>query len=317
MRGTRFAARAVWPLLIAGLAALLIVDGPSLARAWSLNRQAVTTAKLLAEEPETGATPEAMPAACPDYPTGLRLLYGGALAPAEVLSRVERLAGCWPPERVALLAGRRAEALWALGRHREACSELAAVSGAPSMLALAERSSRSDDWDAVATYLECLPALASGDTWISPWIVARLYFGLGQHLEKEQDTDGAIAAYNAAGAWHPTVWAAPYQRQAQLLWGRGDHQPAINLLVDALARSTDATAEFHLWRTLGQFWNQRMDQFDALCAYQKAADLMDRLPAGSLTEDSRRALLQELEALQDTAAETRPCFSDYPALQRH
>lgn len=315
MKATHSAAMAVWPLLLAALAALLLVQGPLLAGAWSLNRQAVAAAKEIIAEPEVGATPDAMPAACADYPSGLRSLHGESLSPAQILQRTENLAACWPPERAALLTKWRAEALWALGRHREVCRELAAVSAAPTMLSLAERSAKSEDWDAVATYLECLPALASREAWISPWNVARLYFGLGQHLEEKQDTDGAIAAYGAAAAWHPTVWAAPYQRKAQLLWGRGDHQSAINLLVDALARSTDATASFHLWRALGQFWNQQGDRVNALCAYQKAADLMDRLPAGNLTEDSRSALLRELEALRSAAAETRPCFSDYPALQ--
>jgi len=303
-------------LLIAGLAAVFVpqpAGAPVLANAWRVNLHALVTAKRLVAQPVTGLVAGAMPSTCPDYPSGLPLLYRPELSPSETLQRVEKLSGCWPPERAALLTGWRAEALWALGRHQEVCETLAAAGAAPRMLALAEKSSQADDWSAVAVYLDCLPKLAPGDTWVSPWIVAKLYFGLGQHLESNQAAGAAIDAYAAAASWYPTVWAAPYQAEAQLLRQLGNLEPAIRLLVDAVSRSTDPTASYQLWRQLGQFWVQHDNRVDALCAYRKAAAFVDRLPAENLSESDRRALMQDLETLQrDTSP--APCFTAYPVL---
>jgi tetratricopeptide (TPR) repeat protein len=304
-------------ILIAGLVSLLFAAGAgtrSPASAWSINRHALETARRLLAQPAAGGAPEEMPTACPDYPTGIRSLYQEGLSPAETLQRVEILSACWPSERAALLTGWRADALWVLGRHQEVCESLAAVGAAPRMLSLAERSSRANDWDAVALYLRCLPQLAPGDTWVSPWIVARLYFGLGQHLEEDQAIDAAMEAYRAAALWYPTVWAAPYQREAQLLWQQGDEEQAIGLLADAVSRATDPTALFTLWRQLGQLWAQRDNGVDALCAYRKASALADRLPAGTLSESSRRSLLQDLDTLQQNT-DPGVCFAGYPALR--
>jgi tetratricopeptide (TPR) repeat protein len=317
MRIQRVFALGVALLLLAGLAALFVprpFGVPILANAWRVNRHALEATKRLVAEPTTDVAAEAMPASCPDYPAGLPFLYQSGLSPAEALQRVEQLSACWPRERAALLSGWRADALWALGRHQEVCDSLAAVSAAPRMLALAEKSSKVEDWNAVGVYLNCLPKLVLGDTWISPWIVAKLYFGLGQHLERNQAVGEAIAAYDAAASWYPTVWAAPYQAEAKLLWRQGKQEQAVQLLVDAVSRSTDPTASFQLWRQLGQFWTQLDDRVDALCAYQKAAALADRLPAGNLSESGRRGLMQDLDALQKS---TNPgaCFASYAALQ--
>jgi tetratricopeptide (TPR) repeat protein len=303
-------------LMIAGLAALFVParpGAPSLANAWRVNRHALETAKELIEQPGTERAAGVIAAACPDYPTGLRALYQPSLSPVETLQRVEQLAACWPPERAALLTGWRATALWELGRHREICAELAAVGAAPRMLSLAEKSSAADDWTAVAVYLDCLPKLAPGDAWISPWIVAKLYFGLGQHLEEAQAVDAAIDAFDAAAFWYPTVWAAPYQAEAQLLWQQGNQEQAVRLLVDAVSRSTDQTASFQLWRQLGLFWAQIDNGLDALCAYQKAAALVDRLPAGNVSDSGRRALMADLDALRESVIPAA-CFANYPVL---
>jgi tetratricopeptide (TPR) repeat protein len=181
------------------------------------------------------------------------------------------------------------------------------------MLALAEKSSTAGDWTAVALYLDCLPRLAPGEAWISPWIVAKLYFGLGQHLEEAQAVDAAIAAFDAAASWYPMVWAAPYQAEAQLLWQQGNQEQAIRLLVDAVSRSTEPTASFQLWRQLGLFWTQSDNGVDALCAYQKAAALLDRLPPGNVSDSGRRALMADLNTLQQSVVPAS-CFAGYPAL---
>jgi hypothetical protein len=306
-----------WLILIAGLAGLLLVGlsgTRSLAGAWTTNRHALDTARRLLAQQDTDKTLPGMPAECPDYPTGIRLLHEAGPTPTETLQRVEWLSACWPPERAVLLIGWRTDALWKLGRHQEVCESLAAGGAAPRMLALAEKSSKDGDWDAVTLYLRCLPKFAGADTWISPWIVAQLYFGLAQNLERRHADETAIDAYAAAASWYPTVWAAPYQKEAQLLWQQGDEEQAILLLADAVSRATDATASFVLWRQLGQFWAQRDNRLDALCAYRKAAAVIDRLPAENLSEGSRRAFLQELDALQEDAV-PGACFAGYPTLQ--
>jgi tetratricopeptide (TPR) repeat protein len=316
MRTRRLLTRGAWLILIAGLAAVLVAGLPgtrSLASALRTNRHALETAERLLGQPAAGKAPEGLPPECPDYPTGIRYLHQGGLTPGETLQRVQWLSACWPPERAILLTGWRADALWALGRHQEVCEVLAAVGAAPRMLSLAKKSSETGDWGAVALYLGCLPKLAPGDTWISPWIVAQLYFGLAQHLEEDQAIDAAIDAYRAAASWYPTVWAAPYQKEAQLIWQQGDKEQAIRLLVDAVSRATDVAASFHLWRQLGQFWVQQGDRVDALCAYRKAAALVDRLPAGNISEIGRRTLTQEMKALEESESPAT-CFTNYPAL---
>jgi tetratricopeptide (TPR) repeat protein len=303
-------------LWIAGIAALFAPappGAPSLTSAWRVNRHALETARELIGQTGTETAAGAIAAACPDYPTGLRALYQPSLSPVEVLQRVEKLAACWPPERAALLTGWRATALWELGRHQEVCEELAAAGAAPRMLSLAEKSSAAGDWTAVAVYLDCLPKLAPGDAWVSPWIVAKLYFGLAQHLEEAQAVDDAIDAFDAAAYWYPTVWAAPYVAEAELLWQQRNREQAIRLLADAVSRSTDRTASFQLWRQLGLFWTQSNNGVDALCAYQKAAALLDKLPPGNVNDSGRRALVADLNALQQSVVPAS-CFADYPEL---
>jgi tetratricopeptide (TPR) repeat protein len=307
-------------LVLVGLAALLVSlpSGTSvLIDALRVNRHALEATKRLVSAPAAGPEAGAIPATCPDYPTGLQLMHQSGLTPAETLERTDRLAACWPPERAALLAGWRAGALWALGRHQEVCDSLAAVNAAPRMLALAEQSAGAEDWAAVRVYLDCLPRLAGGDAWISPWIVAQLYFGLGQHLERNQALGPAIAAYHAAASWYPTVWATPYQAEAKLLWQQGRNEQAVSLLVDAVSRSTEPSASFQLWRQLGQYWVQRNNNVDALCAYRRAAALVDRLPAGNLSENGRRGLLQEVDVLENAIGEGHQCFDGYPMLHNH
>lgn len=287
--------------------------------AFAANLNAVNIIKYLSTTSQNETRPQASVgslADCPVYPLTAATLQDARTAAAQRLEILNTRSWCWATARPTLAIGWRATLLGELGRDEEACKLLTDLKSTDGALAYARQSIDVGNWLSGKVYLRCVDEIAKLGMWVSPWRVAELYQRLGQHFEDVDQVDDAIAAYGEASYWHPGVWAMPYLRKAQLLWGQGKTVEAIDWLIAGIPRSTDATSAFYLWRELGEFMVARGAASDGLCAYQKARDVMDQVPSQNLPDTARQLTQERLYALAVQAgAAGSPCFEDYPELR--
>ena len=142
--------------------------------------------------------------------------------------------------------------------------------------------------------MRCVDNIAKLGVWVSPWWVAELYQRLGQHYDDNGEVNDAIAAYDKASNWHPDVWATPYVRKAQLLWGQKKTDEAIDWIVAGIPRCKNATSAFYLWLELGEMMVAQAADVNGLCAYEKASDVMDQVPSQNLPDSLRQQTKEKL-----------------------
>lgn len=306
-------------LILSGwIVALLITRAFSqdhVTETWRTNLLGVSTVEALLSKgnPDPNTLASDIRSSCPGFMAGSWAVSDSQLIPEQRMQLLNQLTACWSPERAQLLASWQISTLWSLGRYAEACDSAVTVDAPDRLLELALLASETGNWKAVETSLECIPRFQTGVAWVSPYIVAQLYNRIGQQHELMGWTDRAIAAYDAAARWYPVVWSDPYLHKAALLVKQGRDGDVIQWLQDGLVQSTDATATFNLWDALGDYWQHRGHIADALCAYQTAAGLVDRVPEQDLPASRRAGLRDKINSLDDSAA--AECFELFPLLK--
>lgn len=249
---------------------------------------------------------------CGNYAHVVAYLTQSGLSAGEKIQAIATLVPCWDSGRQQLLGPVKAESLWELGRHTEACDLLQHLQAGDQTVRLLKKSFDQQDFAAVESYLACLPAFKGKPVWISPYIVAAVYYGLGQYYEEQGNLERAMTDYEQAATLYPVVWAAPYIARAHLLWNQGEHDRAIQTLLTPLPASTDATATYNLWYELGSLWKQEGVLPSALCAYQKAEAISAGVPPANLTQEMRITLRETIDRLH--SAGVQPNCSDISTL---
>jgi tetratricopeptide (TPR) repeat protein len=255
-------------------------------------------------------------AACPDYITTLAQMRTPRFATLDAQAQLDWLLAasrCWSPERLPLLAPLTSERQWVLGQYEPVCDLLLAHQAPDRLLRLATADADSGKWEGVEAGLGCIGRFPADGAWVSPFLVAPLYNRLGQQYEADGRFSAAITAWEAAGDWYPVVWADPYLRKSDLLHRTGNEAGAIATLVDAVSRSTDATATFYLWRALRDLWQEAGNLADAACAADRALAVMAAVPLENLPLTQQEQFRTQRMALPEPDATF--CFEAWPGLQ--
>lgn len=197
--------------------------------------------------------------------------------------------------RQMILRVHQAELSWRLGAHEYACQQLESLNAKPQIIQLAQRSAHQKDMEITALYLDCFNRSSVGTS----HSIAMLYRDLALYYQTQGMSDKVFWAYSQAAKFYPGVWSEPYIVQADMLWQRGQRLETIQLLQDALSRSTTATATFQLARALGLRLEETGQFCAAYCAIQQALQVERGVSLNNAPESWRVDLRQRLARLKD------------------
>ena len=200
---------------------------------------------------------------------------------------------CWPQERRKLATFWQVTAAHNQDQYGQVCDLLLEVGAAPKLLEIAERAADDENWDSVVIYLDCVQGFNSPGQWVSPYIVAQLYYKLGIHYKQIADFNKALDSFHKAAAAYPVIWHAPYIEGAQLYEQNGQQIDAINWLSAAISNTDDPTALFYLWQELGLLWLGLKEEQKALCSIAEALNIVDEIPEQNITKQARIQLEEQ------------------------
>ncbi len=245
---------------------------------------------------------------CRSYPGLIQYYYATKdQRPEDALQALTAQQACSQHSR--LLKPLQGELLAKLGRSQESCAVLSEIKATALMLSLGQQARAAEDWESVATFLDCVEALKNQVSWwISPYIMGDLYYALGQHYETAGEAERALETYQHTIDWYPG-WAGPIVRRANLLIKLNRSVEGITLLESALAQGGDTVARWELVNTLAPIWEEQNKLDYAYCAYQEAVTLIPDLPSVYEAEQLRPRLLEQINRLRAarTSLESTDC----------
>ena len=263
-----------------------------------VNTQALRGEMTAYLPPAYGNTSSQAAVSCASYPAIALYFRDSRINPAEGLRRMTDVKACLSEQRARLLTPAQAEYLWSLDRHAEVCQALQAVQAGSRLVDLIKRSFDKNDLTATEEYLGCLEGSFTNPSSISPFTVAGIYYDLGRHYEQVGNALRAIDYYDLAGKRYPVTWAAPIIARSNLLWDNGNQAIAITSILDGLGRTSDVTASFYLWLQLAALREKQKDNDNALCAYQHAGDLYDKVPRTNTNDRQLSEIMNHITALR-------------------
>jgi tetratricopeptide (TPR) repeat protein len=163
--------------------------------------------------------------------------------------------------------------------YQSACHLLQKINSKPTLLIMADKAYSTNNWNGLATYLDCINQVKASLGYVNPYRTAVLFNNLGMHLEEIKNYTEAERAYSLAGDWYPTVWSEPFIHIARIKSERNDNEGAKNILLSAYQKATLPQSKFLLMREFGVYSEMTSNYGDALCAYQAALKLSEGLPA--------------------------------------